>query len=84
LSHFLTRNGSHPHLREGHASLDIKLWGGIRIRQRPCGIEAVHAPAAIPFLEHFFEEVDTGSSKENSVNQELRMVDLIQSDRQPL
>jgi hypothetical protein len=35
-------------------------------------------------LEHFFEEVDTGSSKENAVNQELRAVDLIESDRQPL
>jgi hypothetical protein len=35
-------------------------------------------------LEHFFEEVDTGSSKENAINQELRAVDLIDSDRQPL
>jgi hypothetical protein len=33
---------------------------------------------------YFFEEVDTGSSKDNSVNQELRAVDLIESDRQPL
>jgi hypothetical protein len=35
-------------------------------------------------LELFFEEVDAGSSKEHAVNQELRAVDLIQSDRQPL
>jgi hypothetical protein len=35
-------------------------------------------------LEHFFEEVDAGSSKENVVNQELRAADLIEADRQPL
>jgi hypothetical protein len=37
-----------------------------------------------PCLRAFSEEVDTGSSKENAVNQELRATDLIQSDRQPL
>jgi hypothetical protein len=36
------------------------------------------------FARAFSEEVDTGSSKENAVNQELRAADLIQSDRQPL
>jgi hypothetical protein len=32
----------------------------------------------------FSDQVDIGSSKENAVNQELRAVDLIESDRQPL
>ncbi len=32
----------------------------------------------------FSDQVDIGASKENAVNQELRAVDLIQSDRQPL
>jgi hypothetical protein len=31
-------------------------------------------------LRAFSEEVDTGSSKENAVNHQLRAVDLIQSD----
>jgi hypothetical protein len=32
-------------------------------------------------IRAFSEEVDTDSSKENAVNQELREADLIQSDR---
>jgi hypothetical protein len=49
-----------------------------------------HVAGVFPFaaarwrLRAFSEEVDTGSSKENAVNQELRAADLIQSDRQPL
>ncbi|MCA3622540.1 MAG: ABC transporter ATP-binding protein [Methylobacterium sp.] len=51
---------------------------------RPNLVGGAHQAVACHLSRAFSEEVDTGSSKENSVNQGLRAVDLIESDRPPV